>query len=180
MGSNPLSSGEFHSHLVNFLRKAVTIYDDKRRSQKSKNLHNVNPGRKKDLHLQKFQLTLRLIEEFEKETIRNETGFLVVNLPTKRQRILSEYSEIEKIPWYVPQCDRLLNRLDREGVEIWDLVPVFSKLPESTYYFKNDGHMTKYGHQVVASNIHEFILPHVLSQIAHPWNVENLATARKK
>jgi hypothetical protein len=57
----------------------------------------------------------------------------------------------------------LIQVLKDKKIHVLDLVPVFSRLDDSLYYFEHEGHMTELGHQVVARNIYRAILPYILN-----------------
>lgn len=151
-----------HSHLVNLLRKTVTIFHDRRQLQKGKSFNELNKENAKALDSKKIYLTLRLIEEFRKEVLEDNSRFLVVHLPAKGQRSLSTYTKQEQISYFIILWDTLSKNLREKNIEVLDLVPFFSTLPETQVYFKDDGHMTKYGNQAVASHIYKTISPRVL------------------
>lgn len=153
-----------HSHLVNLLRKAVTLYDDRARMQQAATLQGEVGSAKPDLELQMCNLTLRIIEEFRKEALQNHSSFLIVHLPERGQKTITRYSNGELIPRYVVLWDALKGSLIERNFDVLDLVPVFSRLPKSRYYFEHDGHMTKWGHQVIAANVYEVVLPEIRSR----------------
>jgi hypothetical protein len=86
---------------------------------------------------------------------------MLVNLPSKNQKLLSSYSEQDQIKEHVIRGETLVNDLARTDVKLLNLVPAFADLPASKYYFEHDGHMNRSGHQIIASNIHQEILPDV-------------------
>jgi len=160
-----------HSHLANLFRKAATIYDDRRRQRRSE------PNRREDIDgeqmtsLANVQLTIKIIEKLQEETSTNKSDFLIVHLHCKRQKVLSDYSQTEKIPTYVSQWESLHQYLREKNIKTLDLVSVFSSLSESQYYFVKDGHMRKSGHHVAAEHIHEFILPAVMQSMKEKESV---------
>jgi len=156
-----------HSHLVNLFRKAATIYDDRIRTQTAKNLQADDyPLNDASYINKKVHLTWKLIEKFKKETKFNNSDLLLVNLPNKHQKVISLYNSNEGIPVNVKMCDKLLKIIKDHNIKVLDLVPVFSKLPTLPYYFIHDGHMTRSGHQIIASSIYEFILPDIFLLIS--------------
>ena len=150
-----------NSQLFNLLKQIVAVIDDKVRFETSANSVNSAISNKRELEAKEYYLTLRLIKEFQKEVLENGSRFMVVNLASKNQKLLSDYSEQDQIKEYVKRGEALVNELARTDVRLLNLVPVFSNLPISKCYFKHDGHMTKYGHQVVARKIYDVILPDV-------------------
>lgn len=153
-----------HSHLVSLVRQTATKIDDAMRTKASGDLNRRN-GTGDDINGisdDSYALTLRLIQEFQRETRKDQSRFMVVNLPARNQRPLGAYSEQSKIKPYVVKGEALLEDLDEQDVEVLNLVPVFADLPGEKYYFEHDGHMNKRGHEVVASHICEATLPDVL------------------
>lgn len=156
-----------HSHLVNLLRKTATIYDDQIRTQEAKNSNVNNHASDSSSNInEKIQLTWRLLEKFKNETKCNNSDLLLANFPHRHQKILSHYSYKEEIPINVKMCDKLLKIIKDHNIMLLDLVPVFSKLPTSPYYFEHDNHMTRLGHQIIASSIYKFILPDIFFLIS--------------
>ena len=113
----------------------------------------------------RFLITLRLIEEFYRKAKENDAIFVFVSLPVKGQKRVSQYSRGEDIPAYAFLSDRLNEYLKREHIRVIDIVPVFSGLPTSVYYFKNDGHMTKNGHELVATALFDTLSPDIMKRI---------------
>lgn len=153
-----------HSHLVSLVRQGATKIDDAMRTRASGDLNRRN-GTGDDINGisdDSYALTLRLIQEFQRETRKDQSRFMVVNLPARNQRPLGAYSDQSKIKPYVVKGEALLEDLDEQDVEVLNLVPVFADLPVGKYYFEHDGHMNKRGHEVVASHICEATLPDVL------------------
>ncbi|MBW2737526.1 MAG: hypothetical protein JRE64_01485 [Deltaproteobacteria bacterium] len=153
-----------HSHLVNLFRKAATLYDDSARMRRAAMAQGgIGKKNSEEEYLMSY-LTLRLIKEFQREVLQNGSSFLIVNLPEKDQKNISDYVGGEAIPQYVVRCEALKFSLIDKNIRVLDLIPVFSSLSKSHYYFEHDGHMTKCGHQVIASNVYEFVLPEILSR----------------
>ena len=151
-----------HSHLVNLSRRAATRFDDKMRTKAS---HDRHEARNKETRViphfisdDSFDLTVRLIREFQRETLEDDSRFMVVNLPAKNQRPTSADSEQDRIKPYVIKCEMLLKDLEQQRINVLNLVPIFADLPVSKCYFEHDTHMNALGHEVVASNIYEAIL----------------------
>ncbi len=153
-----------HSHLVNVFRKAATLYDDRVRTKRASMVQGGIGNKNSNEEYQKIYLTLRLIEEFQRASLRNGSSFLIVNLPERDQKNISDYIQGEAIPRYVVLCEDLKISLVERKIRVLDLVPVFSKLPKARYYFENDGHMTKWGHQVIASSIYEVVHSEILNR----------------
>jgi hypothetical protein len=151
-----------HSHLVNLARQTVTTVDDKMRMEASAKRISEGSEDKKEINAKIYNLTLRLIEEFQKTVLEDGSRFMIVNLPAKGHKLLSDYSERDQVKPYVYRGDALIKDLAKTDIQTLDLVPVFAGLPISKYYFEHDGHMTGYGHQVVASNIYKSVLPEVI------------------
>jgi hypothetical protein len=151
----------------------VTIYDDKRRTAGASNSY-MGEADQDGIDSKKFQLTVRLIDEFQEKASHNNSCFMLVNLPAKGQKLLSEYADGQEIPPYVVKCDTLLQALNKNKMKALDLVPVFSSLDESLCYFKHEGHMTKFGHQVIASSIQKAILPVILQIISETREKERV------
>lgn len=155
-----------HSHFVNLLRKTATKYDDRIRTRAANDLQSDDSPSNATSNIKKIQLTWKIIEKFKKETKINNNDLFIVNLPEKHQKVLSHYNSQEEIPVYIKMCDRLLDIIKDHNIGLLDLVPVFSKLPTSPYYFRHDGHMTRFGHHVIASSIYEFILSDIFMLIS--------------
>jgi lysophospholipase L1-like esterase len=153
-----------HSHLVNLLRKSATIFDDRLRIKKASSMNQARLGQDARTEREMTDLTLRLIEAFRREVTQNKGYFMVVNLPTGGQKEIEEYSDRGSIPAFVKRCDNLMKSLNKSDIKTLDLIPVFSVLPESIYYFRHDNHMTARGHQVVAANIYGAILAEVIER----------------
>jgi hypothetical protein len=153
-----------HSHLVNLFRKAASLYDDSVRMRRAAMTQGEVANKNAGEESQMIYLTLRLIEEFQRAVLRNGSSFLVVNLPERDQKNLSGYIGGEAIPRYVVLCETLKTSLVDRHIRVLDLVPAFSSLSKPHYYFEHDGHMTKWGHQVIASNIYEAVLPEILNR----------------
>jgi lysophospholipase L1-like esterase len=150
-----------NSHLVNLARKSATVIDDRMRRKSSAARDAAEDQDKKEIDDKAYDLTLRLIAEFRKEVSADGSRFMLVNLPAKNQKLLSSYSEQDQIKEHVIRGETLVNDLARTDVKLLNLVPAFADLPASKYYFEHDGHMTRSGHQIIASNIHQAILPDV-------------------
>jgi lysophospholipase L1-like esterase len=154
-----------NSHLVNLVRMSATLIDDRMRSRDNDAGGPENAEAKIEISDNAYELTLRLIAEFQKEATEDGAGFMIVNLPAKNQKPLSAYADQEQIKEHVIRGEALMNDLARTNVKLLNLVPVFATLPVSKYYFEQDGHMTRFGHQVIAENLHS-----ALSQdISHYW-----------
>jgi hypothetical protein len=151
-----------HSHLVNLFRKAATIIDDRARTRTAASLNELRAEGSPDSSVQKVRLTVRLIEEFDRQARAHGSAFVLLNLPKRGQRAGSAYGVNEPSPPYVLQCDRLLASLREKQIRTLDLVPLFSTLPESTHYFVQDGHMTKLGYQAVARSLSQYLLENAL------------------
>lgn len=153
-----------HSHLVNLFRKTATLLDDSVRMRRAAMAQGGIGNKNSDEEHLMIHLTLRLIEEFQREVRRNGSSFLIVNFPELDQKNFSDYVGGETIPRDVVMYEALKTLLAERNIRVLDLVPVFSKLSKPHYYFEHDGHMNKWGHQVIASNVYEFVLPEILSR----------------
>jgi hypothetical protein len=154
-----------HSHLVNLVKKAATIYDDKNRAKKNSSLSAGNQVLDiPEIEHKKLDLTLRLIERFRTEANENGSSFLVVNLPDKDHKAILN-TGVEK-PSYLVSCDSLNTHLRAEGFEVLDMFPVFMKLPTEPYYFAQDGHMNPKGQAVLAAGIYHDELPDIMKLIS--------------
>ena len=153
-----------HSHLVNLFRKTATLLDDSARMQQAALDQGGIGGKDSDEEHLMIHLTLRLIEEFQREVRRNGSSFLIVNFPERDQKNFSDYVGGEAIPRYVVMYEALKTILSERYIRVLDLVPVFSKLSKSHYYFEHDGHMNNRGHQVIASSIYEVVIPEILNR----------------
>lgn len=151
-----------HSHLVNLFRKVATILDDRARMTAAASLNELRADARADTSFQKVHLTVRLIEEFNRQARLRGSSFLLLNLPKRGQRPASSYTAKDSIPPHVLQCEQLLAALRQRHIRTFDLVPVFSKLPESTHFFVRDGHMTKLGYQAVARSLQQYLLENAL------------------
>jgi hypothetical protein len=151
-----------HSHLLNLLRKSVTLLDDRLRTKKASTM-TAGEGASQDTvtEAEMTHLTLKLIQAFRKEVTDDKGCFLVVNIPAKGQKSLQQYSDKEAIPGFVKQWDSLVRSLAESDIKVLDLTPVFSVLPASIYYFENDDHMRAKGQETIASGIFKFLLPEV-------------------
>jgi hypothetical protein len=148
--------------LVNLFRKAATILDDRARTRTAASANEPRSDMSADTSFQQVHLTVRLIEEFDRQARLHGSTFMILNLPQRGQRAVSSYGSGEPIPPHVLKNDQLLTHLRRKQIRTLDLVPVFSALPESTHYFVRDGHMTRLGHQVVARSLHQYLLANAL------------------
>lgn len=155
-----------HSHLVNLIRKVATILDDRTRTRTAASFNEVSAQGSADTSFQKVHLTVRLIEEFNRQVRLHGSNFMLLNLPKRGQRAASLYNAQEPIPPHVLKCEQLLARLWERQIPILDLVPVLSALPESTHYFERDGHMTKLGYQAVTHSLHQYLLENALVPIS--------------
>lgn len=63
---------------------------------------------------------------------------------------------------YIDLTDSVINRLQKNNVRVIDLVPVFMELPTEDYYFEHDGHMNQHGHELIAREVYQSLLPEIL------------------
>lgn len=154
-----------HSHLINLLRKAATIIDDKIRTQNT-STRNAMVKSEADIESGKYLLALRLFEEFQREASQHNSRFLVVNLPGKLQAGVAGYDGGTLVPPYISNCALLLSSLKERGIALIDLVPVFVTLPAiEKHYFANDGHMTVLGHQAIANHVYARLIPEIMEYV---------------
>ena len=157
-----------HSHFVNLLRIAATKYYDKRRlDDGTKYNSKFRPKKDSSIIDNKVDLTERLLVKFKRDSESRNVRFIVINLPFKGQKILSEYNGEEKIPNFVKMNYLLWKNVEKKDIEMLDLIPVFSKFPYESYYFKHDLHMNKLGHQLIASELFEYLLPILLARFSN-------------
>lgn len=152
-----------NSHLVNLLKTTATIYDDKKRRKNVKTV-NVQDQAIKDeaLNKKKIEITCRLFEEFKIETENNNDSLMVLNFPKKEHKLLIDPMNETGIPSYIDLTDSVINRLQKNNVRVIDLVPVFMELPTEDYYFEHDGHMNPHGHELIAREVYQSLLPEIL------------------
>jgi len=149
-----------HSHLVNLMRKTATIANDRLRKKINREKQGtIMASRQGNKYVGMYDITVRLFKTFEEEARKNGSQFMVANIPVKNQRPLRAYSENEDIKPYIRNDDKLLKFFREQKIHTLDLVPVFSQLPTSKYYFKNDGHMNAQGNALVAEKLLESIRP---------------------
>lgn len=155
-----------HSHLSNFIRKKVTILDDRRRMKVD--IHADVPA-KADPEKERYEvaITEKLLAEFTREVKQDGAQLILVNLPAKNQKPFSDYGANETPPGYVVLYSRVERALkESDEPERIDLTLLFSKLPVEPYYFPHDGHMTPLGLQLVALGIKDYLEPRLIKEFA--------------
>lgn len=142
-----------HSHLVNIMRKTVSILDDKRRmriaTSETKESQTVQDNYAVDL-------TINLIKRFAKEAKLNHSDFLMLSFPARGQKPLNQYTKGEKNIGKIDiQLAQLKNLLLKESITVIDFIPIFYVLPLADSYYESDGHWREGGHKVVAEKLYE-------------------------
>ncbi|MDH4029166.1 MAG: GDSL-type esterase/lipase family protein, partial [Nitrospirota bacterium] len=161
-----------HSYLVNLIRsKAVSLYWKKQeeaanRLQNEPTINIERKGIESDTYLnsKKSYLTYKLIEKFQEETRRNNSYFMLINIPAIGQKDISEYSEKDEIPEYVTQFHGLLKELNKQNINMIDVTSILSPQNNHLYYFKQDTHINNLGHRLIADNIYKTISPFLLKE----------------
>lgn len=154
-----------HSHLSNFVRKKVTILDDRWRM--NMDTHADVPANT-DPEIQQYEVavTEKLLSEFTREVNQDGARLILVNLPAKGQKPFADYKGNETPPNYVVMYDRVERVLnDNHGPARIDLTPLFSHLPIVPYYFPHDDHMTPLGLELVALGIKNYLEPTLIKEL---------------
>jgi lysophospholipase L1-like esterase len=141
-----------NSHLVNFIRQVATKIDDKIRVSKGREL-NIPDKNKMNITQKEIQITIKLIEEFYNEVKNANALFYLINLPIKGQKDLWDYSGDKDIPTFIIEDKAVLDFMGEKCIPYIDLVPYFTSIDQSLYYFISDGHMNAKGHELIANII---------------------------
>jgi len=170
-----------NSHLVNLARIVATRVDDRVRGKSYENNIENEIGVSQDsLNSKALDLTEMLVSEFRSQVESNGSRFIFMNLPAKNQKLMRNYEEKEMVPEYVSQTDELLWYIEKQDVEILDLVPVFSPLPKIEYYFEHDGHMNREGHVKIADELFEYIRFFILELAGSNVSTQELSRSSNK
>jgi len=156
-----------HSHFFNLARAAATTYDDMRRTRQAQ-AAQVNglvvpaandQAQDAALEERKYQLTAALVDAFRSDVEGAGGHFLLMLIPQRGERPLTEYPASEAAQ-FVRHFDRLLKEAAGKGIDTYDLVPIFERQPDvETYYFPRDGNFNATGHDVVGRLLAEHLQP---------------------
>lgn len=144
-----------HSNIVNLLREIATNYYWQK--QKKVLPDSLN---EKILNDKMIHLNYKLIEKFNFEADKNNSTFMVLNLPVKNQKVI--YSEKEHISSYIPRYESLIKILKTKNIKVLDMSLLLPVGNRSKYFFEDGVHFNKLGHKIIASIIYENLLPELL------------------
>lgn len=150
-----------HSQVLNLGRVAATRLSD--RTQMAHALQGLQPSDGgQDAYA--VELTRKLIQDFADSCHARGTKFLMLYLPARDERPLSEYRIPSQAKIYEVQLASLQRRLQSAPIESMDFVSVFAKRPSKAFYYAIDGHWRPAGHELVARALHERLKDEVLER----------------
>lgn len=150
-----------HSHLVNLVRKKATLLDDQWRTTARAPLAIIGDAQA-DKEPLMVEITLKLINEFVRESKQAGSKVLLVNLPAKDHAPYSAEGKNEPHIVYYHQLEKEIKKIPE--LQVVDMTHLFNKLPVEPYYFAHDNHMTPLGLQLVALGIKDHLKPKLAAQ----------------
>lgn len=141
-----------HSHLMNFIRIRLLMRIEK---SDEKNISNILPSDKLGYGL---QLTKALLEEFFSIALENGIRIAMLVIPEKSDVCPSSKNSNPTQQQKFFKEGLMLSEVCRShNVALLEFLTIFTQKDASAIYYEIDGHLSPYGHKVVAESLEIFL-----------------------